>query len=148
MAAEEPRTGAVFRCTIPGLENTIFTEINGLKAERQVVETNTNARGGGPRVLRKAGGNLKYNNLTLKCASTRDRGVWDLFKKQLDGDFKSSLNTFQIEVLDPAKMSPIQVWNVQDAWVQKFQGANMDSQSNEVAKEEVTFAVGRVERVK
>lgn len=145
--AEEPRTGAVFRANIPGLENTIFTEINGLKAERQIVESNTSSSRRAGRILRKVGGNLKYNNVTLKAASTKDRGCWDLFKKLLDNDFKSSLLDFQIEVLDPKDMKPIQTWSVENAWVQKFQGANMDSQSNEAAKEEITFAVGRVQRV-
>ena len=144
---EEPRAPSVFRLDVPGAQSLMLREVNGLSVERSVIETTTNSKEGGQRQIRKTGGNLKFNNVTLKAAASKDRGMWDWWKKIQDQQYTAARYDGKIEVLDIHSGAPIQVWEFGQAWPSKYQGPTINAQSNEVATEELTLAAEWIKRV-
>jgi phage tail-like protein len=113
-----------------------FQEVSGLDVEAQVIEY----RHGDSPIFsnQKMPGLVKFSNITLKKGMFKDgKAFQDLFNK-------STMNTVVrqpvvISLLDEDNKVTMK-WTLQNAWVTKITGSNMDSNTNEVLVETMELA--------
>ena len=81
---------------------------------------------------RKLQGLQKYSNVTLKRGYTADSNLSDWHSEVKEG--KSRKAEASVVLLDESQ-KPIQRWKVSQAWPAKYESAELNSKTNEVAIE-------------
>lgn len=111
-----------------------FTEASGLTAESDVIEYRLSSDVPTPR---KLPGMLKYGNITLKRGYTKDKTLWEWRKTTLDG--QTERRDGAIILQDEARQEVMR-WTFREGWISKYEGASLNSTSNEVAIESIEIA--------
>jgi phage tail-like protein len=130
-----------FRVTIDGTQMS-FKEVSGLDSETQVAEYRD---GDNPEfwTTKRAGLN-KYGTLTLKKgAFTDESALIDMFNEVYDKHYMSvpdGRKDILVELLDEHGEA-VMIWNCQKCFPTKLSISGFGSDKNEIAVEELAFAV-------
>jgi len=120
-----------------------FTGVDGLQAEIEVIEFQD---GQDPNLRRKLPGRTKYGDITLKKGYLADtNAIDDWWKSIRDGQFESRDGA--IVVMDDmgTQVDRYQLFN---CWPSKWKGFTLDGKGTDVAVEEITLVVERIDRAK
>lgn len=132
-----------FLVEIDGMVVGQFVSVSGLSVEQEVIEFR---EGGDPGVTRKIPGPVKYGNITLK------RGVTDI-----DDDYFSNWIRVSFDpagavdrrdgtlILVDQRGREVSRWNFTNGWPSKWDGPTLGGSSNEIATEEITITVEKIE---
>ncbi len=137
-----------FAVEMKGVTQAIFTECEGLRLERDVVEQK---EGGTNNYVHKFPGRIKTENIRLRRAVMFSPDIWDWFNYGvvLGRTMRTHLT---ITVLGPADKDPNnpqqkiednvpkQVWDVLDAWPVKYEGPELKVDSVQAAVEMIEIA--------
>lgn len=128
--AVDPLQKYSFRVIIPGLPALRFQKVNGLKIEATVTEY---SEGGAP--TKKLPGRLKVDPITLERGVYTDVDFAKEVKRALtDPNIRQ---TFTIEHLD-RKGTPAKTYKLAEAWINSWEGSDLDGTSDDVAIEKIT----------
>jgi phage tail-like protein len=119
--------------------DTSFLEVQGLTAEREVIEIK---EGGENRFTHRLPDRAKYGNLILKrgvLLPTSGFGSW--CKTVLESNFDTPIttNTVLLSLLD-ANGAPLLSWNFVGAWPVKWTVSDLGAEKNELAIESMELA--------
>ena len=120
-----------FLVDLDGLTIAGFTEVSGIMAESDVIEYR---EGNETPTVRKLAGLLKFGNITCKRGYTQNNELWNWRKTTLDGLTQRRDGT--ITLRDEAQQAVMR-WSFSNGWVSKYEGASLNSTSNEVAIESI-----------
>ena len=121
-----------FQVEIDGVPLGAFSEASGLTAEGDSVDyrEGTDLQ----QNVRKLVGLRKYTNLTLKRGYTQDKSLWVWYGNILNG--QPDRRNVTIVLMNEARQ-PVLRWHVENAWVNKIEGASFKAAGNEIAMESV-----------
>jgi phage tail-like protein len=119
-----------------------FTEVGGLTAESDIIEYR---EGNEPARVRKLPGLYKFSNITLKRGYTDNLELWTWRLTTING--LTERRDGSIVLRDEGGIDRLR-WNFYNAWVPKYDGAALNSATNEAAIESVELACELVELVK
>ena len=129
-----PSSGFSILVEIDGVGSFVFTEVESLGSESEVVETLE----GGLKFPRR----VRFPNVTLRRGLTTDRMLWDWRQAVVEG--RSYRREVVIALLDDAGR-PVLCWRLHGAWPAKWELSELDSSKNEVAIETVELAYDGLE---
>lgn len=131
MARNDPYAQFNFLVELDGLTVAGFTEVGGLSTESDVIEYRN---GNEDATVRKLPGLRKYSNITLKRGYTQNLELWDWRKTSEDG--QTERRDGVIILLDEARQ-PVLRWIFRQGWLSKYEGAALNSTTNEAAIESI-----------
>jgi len=135
----DPYKNFPFRVEIEGLTVSGFSEVSGLSATAEVIEYREGADEFTPR---KLPGLVKYPNVTLRRGVTKSRELFDWWASVEKGAVQR--RNVSVVLLDDARNEVVR-WNLQDAWVTKFEFGDLNAEGNDVAIESIEIAHERLE---
>jgi phage tail-like protein len=132
---DNPYANFNFVVEIDGVESGSFSEVELPEGEIEVVEY----REGADRVssARKLPGRVKYANVVLKRGIAGQTELFEWWKSVRDGGVDR--RNVAIVLLDEAR-SPVQRWQLRDAWPTKLSYSRLVGLGNEVAIETLELA--------
>lgn len=146
-----PLTKMNFLVTVAELNaNAAFNEVTGIDASVDVVEFRQGNSGSLAPI--KIPGLVKHGNITLKMGYTLDNKFRDWVKQcisEIRGDMPRKKITIELLniVADGAPKTVVtssqgsnQIWILENAWVTKYAGPDLNAASSEVAIESVELA--------
>lgn len=116
-----------------------FSEGSGLTSETDVIEYRN---GDEDITVRKLPGLKKFTNINLKRGYTESKELWDWRKKVMDG--QTDRKPGSIVLLNEARQEALR-WSFREGWPTKWSGPTFNAKNNEVAIEELEFAVEGLE---
>ena len=135
--ANDPLQKFMFRVTIPGLPAGIgFQKVGGLTREVGVVEYLE----GLYEYTHKLPGREKVGEVTLERGAYASKDLENLYKSILAK--KGSRVTITIEILNRFGETK-RTYTLEDAWVSKWEGSDLDATSDDVAIEKMTVQFER-----
>lgn len=134
MARNDPYAQFNFLVELDGLTVAGFTEVGGLTAESDVIEYRN---GNEDATVRKLPGLRKVSNITLKRGYTQNMELWEWRKTSEDG--QTERRDGVIILLDEARQ-PVLRWIFREGWLAKYEGAALNSTTNEAAIESIEIA--------
>lgn len=135
--ANDPLQKFMFRVTIPGLPTGIgFQKVGGLTRERGVVEYLE----GLYEYTHKLPGREKVGEVTLERGVYASKELEDLYKSVLSSN--GNRLTIIIEILNRFGETK-RTYKLEDAWVSKWEGSDLDATSDDVAIEKMTVQFER-----
>lgn len=109
-----------------------FQKVSGLGCEKGIVEYNE----GGFKATHKIPGREKYSDVTLERGLIRGSSilttVWD--KQKTDATTRFDM-VIQLQTPDG---QPSEIWTLCEAWISKWEGPELDANSDDVAVEKIT----------
>ena len=124
-----------FVIEVEGIISAYFTEIRGLGMERDIKEY---TEGGTNDFVYKFPGRTKWTNITLSRGITTDHFLWDWYSAGLyDGKVKRKNLTI---LLANTNMLEEKRWYVYEAFPAKWSGADLATDSLQVALETIEIA--------
>ena len=129
-----------FRVQIDGITATSFSEVSGLEAAIEVVDSRTGDIQ--QNAVRKMPGLHKFTNITLKRGLTQDLSLWNWMQDALNGNLQRA--SVAITMLDQAD-NPQWVWKLTNAWPCKWTGPVFLAESGEVAMETIEICYENLE---
>jgi phage tail-like protein len=142
----DPLRNFRFRLEIDGITQAGFSEVMIADTTVEAVDYRL---GIDPPHMRKLSGLTKYGNITLKWGMTLGAGALDLYKWHADvsaGQVKERRKTVAIIALDEAGEDAAR-FVVSNAWPVKYDPADYNAKSNEVAIEVLELTHEGYERV-
>ncbi|MGH8612114.1 MAG: phage tail protein [Gammaproteobacteria bacterium] len=124
-----------FLIEIDGVVQGGFSEASGLTTDTNITEYREGNEQQG--TTRKLPGLIKYNNIMLKRGWTKDRSLWEWYKKVIDG--KTQRASGAIVLLDEARNEALR-WNFREGWPSKWEGPALNGKTSEVAVETLEIA--------
>jgi phage tail-like protein len=134
MDRNDPYAQFNFLIELDGLTVAGFTEVGGLGTESDVIEYRN---GNDEATVRKLPGLRKYSNITLKRGYTENLELWGWRKTTEDG--QTERRDGVIILLDEARQ-PVLRWIFRQGWISKYEGAALNSTTNEAAIESIEIA--------
>lgn len=144
-----PLTKMNFLVTVAGVNGTAaFSEVTGIEASVDVIEFRQgNANSLSPV---KIPGLVKHGNVTLKMGYTLD-SPFKTWIQECVSEVRGEMprNNVNIELIDINVGAPqtkqeaiagTRVWQLTNAWVAKYNGADLDAKTSDVAIESVEIA--------
>ena len=124
-----------FYVEITGVLAAEFTECTGLSMEREVKEY---TEGGTNDFVYKLPGRTRYQNITLRHGITYSRDLWDWYAVGLyDGKVKRINISI---ILGNNEFKKVKQWDVYDAFPVKWSGADLSTETLQVALESLEIA--------
>lgn len=124
-----------FNVELDGVQVGLFTECEGLKLEREVVDQK---EGGNNEFVHKFPGRIKQENVRLRRAVMFAPELWTWFNTGvLMGRASRRHVTIRVQAPDGTDM---QVWDVIDAWPVKYEGPELKVDSVQAAAELIELA--------
>ncbi|MBI4574784.1 MAG: phage tail protein [Planctomycetes bacterium] len=117
-----------------------FTKISGGNAECEVQEY---AQGNDPH-KRKRPGRKTYSNLVLEGGYTNDDFLWKWWEKVLKGE-TDIYRDGSVILLDDTG-NEVGRWNFFESWPCKWDGPELDAESDAIMVEKVELAIERLEK--
>ena len=119
-----------------GMPGASFQEVTGLDAEAQMIEYR---HGDSPIfATQKMPGLVKFRNITLKRGILlKDNTFFDWYAAVKMNTVKRT--TVTIKLLDEAGTVAM-TWTLQNAWITKVSGTDLQSEGNEIAVETIEIA--------
>jgi phage tail-like protein len=134
MDRNDPYAQFNFLIELDGLTVAGFTEVGGIDTESDVIEYRN---GNDEATVRKLPGLRKYSNITLKRGYTENLELWGWRKTTEDG--QTERRDGVIILLDEARQ-PVLRWIFRQGWISKYEGAALNSTTNEAAIESIEIA--------
>jgi phage tail-like protein len=134
MTRNDPYAQFNFLIELDGLTVAGFTEVGGLDTESDVIEYRN---GNDEATMRKLPGLRSYSNITLKRGYTENLELWGWRKTTEDGETERRDGV--IILLDEARQ-PVLRWIFRSGWISKYEGATLNSTTNEAAIESIEIA--------
>ncbi len=133
--AKPPAQAFRFYVEISGIVTAEFTECSGLDMTREVKEYQ---EGGTNDFVYKLPGRTSYSNITLRRGITYTRELWDWYMAGLyDGKVKRI--NFSI-ILGNGELKKVKQWDVFEAFPVKWSGADLSTETLQVALETIEIA--------
>jgi phage tail-like protein len=133
---------------LSGVIEAKFTEVSGLSVEREV---ETYYEGGNNDRVHHLPGRIKYGNITLKRGVTFSRTLWDWFHKKptspTGGSAKYGIvNKIPLSIIlySPYSVIPARWYDLEEAFPVKLVGPSLNTDSNEIAIEELEIAYSKL----
>ncbi len=124
-----------FYVEITGILVAEFTECSGLSMEREVKEY---SEGGTNDFVYKLPGRTKYSNITLRRGITYSRDLWDWY---VAGLYDGKVKRINISIiLGNSDLKKVKQWDVYDAFPIKWSGADLSTETLQVALESLEIA--------
>lgn len=145
MPDKDPLISAWFGVEFQGQVVGAFRECTGLGSEHQVVEY----KASGPKgefIIKKVPGRIKWNNIVLKRGITDAMDMWKWRKQVEDGKVTDARKNGTITMYDQSGAA-LAKWNFINAWPSKISGPSGNSNTNDVAIEEMELTHEGYERV-
>jgi phage tail-like protein len=145
MPEKDPLISAWFGVEFQGQVVGAFRECTGLGSEHQVVEY----KASGPKgefIIKKVPGRIKWNNIVLKRGITDAMDMWKWRKQVEDGKVTDARKNGTITMYDQSGAA-LAKWNFINAWPSKITGPSGNSNTNDVAIEEMELTHEGYERV-
>ena len=135
-----PSSGFSILVEIVGVGSSVFTEVESLGSESEVVEALEGGLNhqGGLKFPRRA----RFPNVTLRRGLTSDRTLWDWRQAVVEGH--SYRREVLIALLDDAGR-PVLRWRLHGAWPAKWALSELDASKDEQAMETVELAYDALE---
>lgn len=130
----DPYKAFNFLVEIDGVARAAFTQVSGLTSETDVVEYRT---GADPGSTRKLPGRTRYPNIVLKRGITQDADLWNWRKANEQGQIDRRNGS--IVLLDDTRAEVLR-WHFHNGWICKYDGPELNAQSNDVAIETIEIA--------
>ncbi len=119
-----------------------FTEVTGLGLTVECIEYR---EGGNPlSSARKLPGRVHVYPVTLSWGVTSNRDMWDWLMSTVNG--KVQRKSVSIIILGTDGVKEMVRWNLNEAWVSEWKGAELNALGNKVAIETMTLEAEMVER--
>ncbi len=141
MARVDPYKNFRFLVEIDGIVQAGFTECTGFGSNLEVVEYR---EGGESATVRKLPGKVTYPDITLKWGITDSRDIYDWHLTAVAGKIQRKNGSVILQ--DDAGNEKIR-WNFFNAWPSKYHAPDFNAKGNDVAIDNVTLSVERLERV-
>ena len=138
----DPYKNFRFLVEIQGIQVAGFSECTGFGSSVEVVEYR---EGGEPSTVRKLPAKITYSDITLKWGLTDSRAMYDWHLTAING--KVERKDGSIILKDDAGEDKVR-WNFFNAWMSKYDAADLNAKGNDVAVDTATITVERLERVK
>lgn len=130
-----PAVAFKFIVELDSIEVGMFTECEGLRLEREVIEQK---EGGTNTYIHKFPGRVKTENIRLRRAVMFEPELWNWFKTGLlNGRTSRRHITIKVKAPDGTIM---QVWDVLNAWPVKYEGPELKVDSVQAAVELIEIA--------
>lgn len=124
-----------FYVEIAGVLSAEFLECTGLSMEREIKEVN---EGGVNDFVHKLPGRTKWSNITLRRGISYTRDLWDWYCVGLyDGKVKRVNLSI---ILGNAELKKVKQWDVYDAFPVRWSGADLSTDTLQVAIESLEIA--------
>jgi phage tail-like protein len=136
----DPYRNFNFLVEIDGITQAGFSECTGFELSTDPIEYR---EGGENTTVRKLPGMTKYGNITLKWGLTDSKELYDWYRQIVTG--KIQRKSGSIVVLDLEGKEKTR-WNFKDAWPTKYNPADLNAKSNEIAIETIELACESLER--
>ncbi len=140
MPRTDPYSNARFLVEIDGIVQAGFTEASGFGSTVEVVEYR---EGGDAATVRKLPGRVTYPDITLRWGLTDSRELYDWHLAAVNGRIERRNGS--IILLDSTGQEKVR-WNFFGAWPSRWDGADFNARSNDVAIEALTVTCERLER--
>ena len=127
-----------FRVEIDGVNAGLFTSVDGLSVEQEVIEY----RDGSDNIVRKLPGRTKYSNITLKRGYVADDAMHDWIQSSLldpSGETIARKNGSLILVNKAGE--DLVRYNFFEAWPCKWKGLSTEGDKGETLTEEVEICI-------
>lgn len=130
-ASEDPLQKFKFRVSIPGIPETIgFQTVSGLTEETEVVEYRESSF----EHIHKLPGKHTVGEITMTRGMFSDSSMQELYHDMLTNpNFRT---TMVIQLLDRFG-EPARTWKLAEAWISSWEGADLDTDSSDVAIETI-----------
>jgi phage tail-like protein len=116
-----------------------FTSVDGLGAQIEVVEFR---EGGEGDAIRKIPGRTTYSDIVLKRGYTATDDLWDWMQEIIDEDFVTKNGSIRVIAKGRSEVARFNIFN---AWPSKYQLGVDDVHGTDIAIEELTLTVERIE---
>jgi len=128
---DDPFRAFNFRIEFDGISGA-FSEVSGLSSDGDSVDYREGTDI--PLTVRKLIGLRKYGNITLKRGITQNQELWKWYENITNGipDRRSG----SIILMDEQREDVIR-WGVENAWINKYEGASLKASGNEIAIETI-----------
>lgn len=124
-----------FYLEIAGILSGEFLECTGLSMEREVKEV---VEGGVNDFVHKLAGRTKWSNITLRRGISYSRDLWDWYCAGLYSGKVKRVNLSII--LGNAELKKVKQWDVYDAFPVRWSGADLSTDTLQVAIESLEIA--------
>jgi phage tail-like protein len=137
----DPLKNFRFLVEIQGIVQAGFSECTGFGSSVEVVEYR---EGGEPSTVRKLPAKITYSDITLKWGLTTSRELYDWHATAINGQVERKDGSIILQ--DDAGLEAVR-WNFFNAWMSKYDAADLNAKGNDVAVDTATITVERLERV-
>jgi phage tail-like protein len=131
----DPALSYKFTVEMDGIAEATFTECEGLKLEREVIEYK---EGGTNNFIYKFPGRIKQENIRLRRGVVYSSAFWDWFTYGIRSG-KTDRRNLSILVGDPSNKI-VQRWDVISAWPVRYEGPELKADSIQAALELIELA--------
>ncbi len=128
-----------FLLEIDGVVFGQFAGVEGLSAQIEVVEFR---EGGDSGTIRKIPGRTTYSDIVLKRGYTANNDFWTWMQAIIDGEFVTRDGSIRIARKDGSEVARFNFFN---AWPSKYALGLNDANGTDLAIEELTLTVERIE---
>jgi len=137
----EPLRNYNFLLDVPGVAQARFVECYGLGVRVHPIRYR---EGGRNQVVRSLPGPVEYADVTLRYGLTEARELWVWLTEGAAGRLQRK--NVSITVLGPDGAREAIRWNLMNAWVSEWRGAQLDALGREAAIEEIRLVFDTLER--
>jgi phage tail-like protein len=137
----DPYRAYNFKLEIQGVTEGHFTECTGLGVKVDVISYR---EGGNGQIIHRLPGQVSYADITLRYGLTNSRLLWDWFLTSVQG--KVERRNISIVLVDSDGVTGVMRWNLINAWVSEWRGAQLNASIHEVAIETMTLVFENLER--
>jgi phage tail-like protein len=130
-----------FKLEVAGVTEGHFTEVDGLEA---TVTPISYREAGNSQVVHYVPGRTEIGAIRCRYGLTKSIELFQWFMTGIKGQIERK--NISIVMLDHAGTQEVMRWNLVNAWVTQWRGAQLDAQSQEVAIESVTLVCETLER--
>ncbi|MBI4203268.1 MAG: phage tail protein [Chloroflexi bacterium] len=135
-----------FRVEIEGVDAGLFTSVDGLSVEQEVIEYQS----GGEQLIRKLPGRLKYANITLKRGLIAPNILNDWIEQSLERSRKGEVperKSGSIIILDQSG-NDVARFNFFQGWPCRYEGPKLDSSGTGGLAEEMVICIEYFEQAR
>ena len=143
---EDPLVAFRFGLEIEGKLSGLFTSVNGIGSENEVIEQKVTNPETGETIIMQIPGRLTWTPVTLQRGVTSSMDIWEWRQQVVEGKIDEARTNCSIIAYNQAN-EEIARWNFENAWPSKVVGPEMDSGSTTYMMEEVTIVHEGVQRV-
>ncbi len=133
----DPLVGFNFALEVQGAIKGLFSEVNGIGSESEIIEHKV-VDGAGHDFVQKIPGRLKWSDIVLKRGITDNLDVWKWRKSVEEGNMKDARKNGSIIMFD-RNYEEMARWDFTNGWPAKVTGPSLKADSNEIAIEEMSI---------